>query len=194
VRRPRTPRREGEPRGGFLAPRRPVALVIGGAPTRRRRITLLLALVGLGIATYLTLYQIDILPSVWDPVFGHGSRTVLDLTSPVPDAAAGVAAYGFEVILTLLGDNERERTLPGVVLLFGAVIATGGLASVGLIVVQPTVAGAWCLLCLGSAALSFALLAVGAPEIPGALERVRELRARGARPLDALLGRDPNAA
>lgn len=149
---------------------------------------------GLGIAAYLTLYQIDILPSVWDPVFGHGSRTVLDLTSPVPDAAAGMAAYGFEVILTLLGDRERERTLPGVVLLFGAVIATGGVVSVGLIVVQPTLAGAWCLLCLGSAALSFVILAVGAPEIPRALERVRELRARGARPLDALLGRDPAEA
>lgn len=194
MRRPRTPRRDADGAGGLLTPRRPIPLVIGGAPTRRRRLTLLLALVGLGIATYLMLYQIDILPSVWDPVFGHGSRTVLDLTSPVPDAAAGVAAYGFEVILTLLGDNARERTLPGVVLLFGAVIATGGLVSVGLIVVQPTVAGAWCLLCLGSAALSFALLAVGAPEIPRALERVRELRAGGARPLDALLGRGPAEA
>ena len=176
-----------------MTSRGPILVAIGGAPTRRRRLTLGLALIGLGIASYLTLYQIEILPSVWDPVFGHGSRTVLDLTSPVPDAAAGVAAYGIEVVLTLLGDRERERTMPGIVLLFGFVIASGGVVSTALIAIQPSVAGDWCLLCLGSAGLSFALLAIGAPEIPGALARVRELRAEGASPLDALLGREPGA-
>jgi len=46
--------------------------------------------------------------------------------------------------------------------------------------VQATIAGEWCTLCLASAALSFALLAVGGPEVPPALRTVRERRARSA--------------
>src|SRR5947209_6504497 len=120
-----------------------------------------LAAIGLAIASALTLYQVGALSSVWDPVFGAASsRTVLDLTSPLPDAAAGVLAYGAELVVTFIGGPDRWRTMPWTCLAFGALIVTGGIVSVALILVQWLVADAWCLLCLTSAAISFALLAL----------------------------------
>lgn len=57
---------------------------------------------GLAIAGYLTLVQLDVLAHVWDPLFGAGSSpAVLDLTHPVPDAAAGTVAYAAELVLLL---------------------------------------------------------------------------------------------
>lgn len=129
---------------------------------------LVLALVGLAIATYLTLYQVDVLSSPWDPIFGDGSRQVLDLTSPIPDAAAGVVAYGSESLLLGAG---RGRTLLGLILVAG--VGT----SVVLVVVQATVVGDWCTLCLVSAAMSFALAWLGREEAVGALRRLRAARA-----------------
>ncbi len=100
-----------------------------------------LALVGLAVAGYLTLYQVDALSNVWDPFFPHGSPQVLDLTSPVPDAAAGVLAYASEVVLSFIGGADRWRTMPWTALAFGAVVLSGALVSVMLIVIQPTVVG-----------------------------------------------------
>ena len=56
---------------------------------------------GLAVASYLTLFQLGVLEEVWDPWFD--SPTVLELTAPVPDAAAGVLAYGTELVLLVLG-------------------------------------------------------------------------------------------
>ncbi len=107
---------------------------------------LALAAAGLIVAGYLTMVQLGALASAWDPVFGQRStREVLELTRPVPDALAGVLAYGTEVVLLLA---RRGR------LLLGLVLTAGGLASIALIIIQPAVVGAWCALCLGSAALS----------------------------------------
>jgi hypothetical protein len=51
------------------------------------------ALVGFAMAAYLTLFQLGVLDSVWEPFFGDGSRTVLtsgiSRLLPVPDAALG---------------------------------------------------------------------------------------------------------
>ena len=46
-----------------------------------------LALAGLMISTYLTLYQVKLIGSVWDPAFPSGSPAVSSWTKPVPDAA-----------------------------------------------------------------------------------------------------------
>lgn len=130
-----------------------------------------LAAAGLLIAGYLTLVQLDALASVWDPLFGaDSSRAVLNLTHPVPDAAAGVLAYGVELVLLFA---RRARVVLGLVLL------AGGATSVALIIVQPTVAGHWCALCLASAAVSFALLALGRAEARAALRALRHPRRTG---------------
>jgi uncharacterized membrane protein len=154
---------------------------------RRRAELAVLALVGLAVACYLSLYQIGVLPSAWDPFFD--AEAVLDLTAPVPDALAGVAAYGTELILLALGGRDRWRSLPWACLALGLVLAAGAVTSIALIVIQPAVAGAWCTLCLVSAALSLVLFARGIGEARAAWQHVARARARGARLGDAVWGR-----
>lgn len=122
----------------------------------RRVLLLLLPAAGLAVSVYLTLYQLDVLGSVWDPLFD--SPKVLGLTEPVPDAAAGALAYGAETALWFAG--RRTWAL----LLLGALFAAGAVTSLVLIAVQAFVADAWCLLCLVSAAISLALPLIGARE------------------------------
>ncbi len=157
-------------------------------PTSVRRRLLLAGLAGAGllVALYLTLYQWDAWP-VWDPFFD--SSKVLDLTEPVPDALAGVLAYGAELLLLALGGRDRWRSLPWACLALGAVLATGAVVSIGLIIVQPTVAGEWCTLCLVSATLSLALFALGIGEARAAWQHVQRARAQGVALGDAVWGR-----
>jgi hypothetical protein len=56
-----------------------------------------LALLGCGIATYLGLYQVDVIRHVWEPFFGNGSEVILKQSTvahllPVPDALLGAGA------------------------------------------------------------------------------------------------------
>ncbi|HEY1539027.1 MAG TPA: vitamin K epoxide reductase family protein [Solirubrobacteraceae bacterium] len=92
---------------------------------------------------------------------------MLDLTHPVPDAAAGVIAYATEVVLLL---TRRGR------LVLGVVLAAGAITSIALIIIQPAVVGAWCTLCLASAALSLVLLVLGRQETADALSALRQPR------------------
>lgn len=156
---------------------------------RRRGLLALLAAGGLIVATYLTLFQLGVLDEVWDPWFD--SRTVLELTEPVPDALAGVLAYAAELVLLALGGRDRWRSLPWACLALGAVLACGAVVSIALIVIQPAVAGAWCTLCLASAALSLALFALGIGEAAAAWQHVRRARRQGVRFGDAVWGRAP---
>jgi uncharacterized membrane protein len=122
----------------------------------RRAVIAGLALAGLAIAVYLTLYQLGILPTVWEPFFGDGSRRVLhspiSRLLPVPDASLGVAGYLVEIVTDLIGGRERWRTSPKTVLFFGAV---AGAKAFWL--------RAGCTLCLSSAGISvgIAVLAWG---------------------------------
>jgi hypothetical protein len=146
-----------------------------------------LAFTGFVVALYLTLYQFRLYDTVWDPFFD--SRTVLDLTWPVPDALAGVIAYGAELVLLALGGQDRWRSLPWACLALGAVLTMGAVVSIALIIIQPTVAGAWCTLCLVSAALSLALFFLGIGEARAAWQHVVRAHERGATWGDAVWGR-----
>src|SRR3954451_13544202 len=159
---------------------------------RRRALLALLAFAGLLVATYLTLYQLGFYDDVWDPFFS--SRPVLDLTEPVPDALAGVAAYAAELVLLAVGGRDRWRSMPWTCLALGFVLACGAVVSIALIAIQPAVAGAWCTLCLVSAALSLALFALvfGAPG--AAWQHVTPARHRGARTARTLSTRTPAAS
>jgi Vitamin K epoxide reductase family len=159
-------------------------------PTSFRRRALLAGLSGAGllIAVYLVLYQFRLYPASaivgpWD------SPRVLDATYPVPDAFAGVLAYGAELLLLALGGRDRWRSLPWTCLALAAILATGAVVSIGLIIVQPTVVGAWCIWCLGSAAISLALFFLGFGEGIAALQHVRRARAAGVSLGDAVWGR-----
>jgi hypothetical protein len=143
----------------------------------KRRAIAGLALAGLCVSGYLTLYQVGLLSSVWDPFFGRGSRAVLDWTHPFPDAALGVAAYAAEVVLSLIGDDDRWRTMPWTVIGFGVVIVVGALTSVALMITQPVGVGAWCTLCLASAAISLIILPWGIDEPLAGLQWLALVRA-----------------
>jgi hypothetical protein len=158
---------------------------------RRRGQLAALALLGLLVAAYLTLYQWDAW-SVWDPFF-HAEK-VLDFTAPVPDALAGVAAYGTELLLLALGGRDRWRSLPWVCLALGAVLTIGAVVSIALIIVQPTIVGAWCTLCLVSAAISLTLFFLGIGEARAAWQHVQRARAQGVTLGDAVWGRAPHAS
>jgi hypothetical protein len=156
---------------------------------RRRAVLIALALAGLAIAGFLTLYQLGAIASAWDPVFGErASEAVLRLTDPLPDATAGVIAYASEVVLLVIGPPGRWRTRPWTCLALGAVLLAGAAVSIVLIVVQATVAQQWCLLCLTSAGLSLALCALGIGEARAALGHVRRAHDRGTALADALRG------
>ena len=154
---------------------------------RRARIGVL-ALIGLCIASYLTLYQVGVFDRVWEPLFGGGSRRVLDWTHPFPDAALGVVAYASELVLLAIGGEDRWRTKPWTVLALGLVILGGAVTSVALIIIQPTAVGGWCTLCLASAALSLAIFALGIDEPRAGLEHLARVRASGGSVRQALLG------
>lgn len=144
-----------------------------------------LAFAGLCVAGY----QLGVFPNVWDPLFQ--SPKVLHLQEPFPDAALGVVAYGAEIILSFIGGRDRWRTMPWTALAFGAVALSGALTSILLIIIQPTIANAWCTLCLVSAAISFAIFGFGYDEPLAAFQHLKGVRASGDSVRRALRGRNP---
>ncbi len=148
------------------------------------------AFVGLLVAGYLTLYQIHVFSTVWDPFFPKGSPIVTHLTDPFPDAAMGVLAYGTEIVLSFIGGRSRWRTMPWTVIAFGLVIFSGAGISMILMIIQPLIAGAWCTLCLASALISLTLCGWGADEPLAALQHLKRVRQKGGSVWQALLGRE----
>lgn len=120
-----------------------------------------LIFIGVGISTYLSAYQLGVINSVWDPLFGPTSSTTvlhsfISHLLPLPDAVFGVVGYAGEFVLNLAHASfgQKKRWL---VILFGAVALAMALVGVGLIAMQAFVIKAWCLLCLFSAAISIVI-------------------------------------
>ena len=143
-----------------------------------RLVIVLLAAVDFVLAGHMALYQWRAIDAAWDPVFGpEQSHQVLDSavsetfrrTLLIPDAALGAAAYLAEVVLGLVGSQQRWRERPWLVVIFGANALAVALVGLGLVALQATVVGAWCLLCLITAALSAAMFALAVPEVRAAL-------------------------
>jgi uncharacterized membrane protein len=142
-----------------------------------------LALVGFGIATYLTLYQLDVLAAVWEPFFGDGSRRVLgsrlSRVLPVPDAALGAFSYLVDAVTGAVGGTRRWKTMPWIVVVFGLAVGPLGVVSIVLVVAQPLVVGAWCTLCLGSAVISLVMIGPAMDEMLASLQYLRRIRDAG---------------
>ena len=152
----------------------------------RRLLLAALALVGFGVSSYLAAFQLGLMPGVWDPFFE--SREVLEFLG-IPDALAGALAYAAEVVLSLVGGRDRWRSAPWTVLAFGCVILASALVSLGLILMQAFVVGAWCALCLVSAAVSLAVFFLGVEEPLAGLGHLARVRDRGGTAWEALWGR-----
>jgi uncharacterized membrane protein len=142
-----------------------------------------LALVGTGIATYLSLYQYGVVDDVWEPFFGSGSRTVLDSPTsrllPVSDAALGAASYLLDAITGVVGGRGRWRTMPWLVVLFGLAVGPLGFVSVLLVILQPVAYDSFCTLCLASAVVSVAMIGPAMDEVLASLQHLRRVHDRG---------------
>jgi uncharacterized membrane protein len=155
-----------------------------------------LALAGVAVAAYLTLVQTGVVDHPWDPVFGHGSDSVLrskvSRALPFPDASLGLAAYLAEAVLALTDAGDRWTRRPVLPLAYDALSVGLAGAAVALVLLQAFVVGSWCLLCLVSAALSLAILAVG--RLREARDVVHRWRVGELSVPGGLLGRGTSAA
>jgi hypothetical protein len=132
-----------------------------------------LAAVAFLVASYMALYQWRLISDVWDPVFGEQSKQVLDSAVSermrrwfrVPDAAFGAFAYLGDVIFGLAGSTRRWQYRPWMVVLFGVDVIPLGIVSAVLVVLQGTVVGAWCFLCLVTAVISVILVMLAYDEV-----------------------------
>ncbi|MGI8774906.1 MAG: vitamin K epoxide reductase family protein [Actinomycetota bacterium] len=72
---------------------------------------MVLALIGVAIATHLALYQLNVVDSVREPFFGDESRTILNSSVsyllPIPDAALGAISYLVDAVTGAIGGRER---------------------------------------------------------------------------------------
>ena len=111
-----------------------------------------LGLIGFFISRYMAAYQLGHITNAWDPFFGNGTIRVLESEVsrawPVPDAGLGAAVYMVEVLMGLMGDRRRWRTMPWMVAFFGILVVPLGVTSIVLIILQPLMVGAWCTPCL----------------------------------------------
>ena len=126
----------------------------------------ILAAVATFIAGYMGLYQWELVSSVWDPFFGKQTQEVLDSDVAEkmhrwfrgPDAALGALAYLGDAIFGLAGSTRRWQYRPWMVLIFGLDVIPLGLVSAILVILQATVVGQWCFLCLVTAVISLLLV------------------------------------
>jgi hypothetical protein len=140
----------------------------------RQRIPIaVLAGVAFVIAAYMALYQWRLIDHAWDPVFGEQTRAVLDSPTSedmrrwmlVPDAALGAIAYLGDLLFGLAGSTRRWQYRPWMVILFGIDVIPLGIVSVILVVLQGTVVGSWCFLCLVTALISLILVLFSYDEV-----------------------------
>jgi uncharacterized membrane protein len=96
----------------------------------------------------------------------------------IPDAALGAFGYFSEAILGLAGSTRRWQYRPWMVILFGIDVIPLGLVSVVLVVLQGTVVGSWCFLCIITAAISSLLVYCAYDEVWSSITYLRRVWGR----------------
>jgi hypothetical protein len=145
---------------------------------------ILLSLVGTAIAGYLTLYQVGLLATVWEPFFGDGSERILtswvsQLLHPLPDAGLGALSYLVDAITGVIGGRRRWQTMPWMVILFGLAVGPLGVVSVTLVILQPVLFDSWCTLCLASGLVSVLMIGPAMDEMLASLQHLKRAREGG---------------
>lgn len=158
---------------------------------------IVLALIGFLVASYLTLYQLDVLSSVWEPFFGDGSRTILNSSVstvlPVPDAALGAMGYLADALTGVIGGRGRWRSMPWIVIIFGLAVGPLGAVSILLVILQPVLLDAWCTLCLASAVISVLMIGPAMDEFLASLQHLKQVHTRRQSVWRAFWGASPEA-
>ena len=144
---------------------------------------IVLALAGTAISAYLAAFQLELIPSVWEPFFGDGSERILTSSVsnvlPIPDAALGAMSYLADAATGAIGGRARWRTMPWIVVLFGLAVGPLGIVSITLVILQPVLFDAWCTLCLASAVVSLAMIGPAMDEVLASLQWLRGVQRRG---------------
>ncbi|HEY7975420.1 MAG TPA: vitamin K epoxide reductase family protein [Ktedonobacterales bacterium] len=148
---------------------------------RERRWLLGLASVGLLAALYTGLSQLGVFPAMWDPFFGSASsfavtHSFISRLLPVPDGLLGVVGYACDLIFGSIGGDDRWRAKPWATLIFALVITGLGVVSLALTILQGTVIGHWCTVCLVSAAVSTLIFGLGVGEALATLQYLARVR------------------
>lgn len=143
-----------------------------------------LAIIGFFIAGYLSLYQLEIIDSVYEPFFGDGSVKILNSKIshilPIPDAALGAFGYLVDAVTGVIGGTNRWRRKPWVVIVFGLAVGPLGFVSVMLVVFQPVLFSAWCSLCLASAVISILMIGPAMDEMLASLQYMQRVKRSNA--------------
>ncbi|MAT15200.1 MAG: vitamin K epoxide reductase [Planctomyces sp.] len=143
----------------------------------------ILAMIAFFIASYMGLYQWRLVDSAWDPIFGDQTEKVLDSGVSekmrrwflVPDAIFGAVAYLGDAIFGLAGSTRRWQYRPWMVIVFGIDVIPLGIVSVVLVVLQGTIVGSWCFLCLVTAVISLILVYMAYDEVWSCLLYLRKV-------------------
>ena len=139
-----------------------------------------LAMLGFGIATYMALFQLKILDTVWEPFFGNDSRKILTSSVskilPIPDAALGAIGYLADAVTGAVGGTRRWRTMPWIVIMFGLAVGPLGFISILLVILQPVLFDAWCTLCLCSAAISVIMIGPAMDEFMASMQYMKRVK------------------
>lgn len=148
-----------------------------------RRWLLGLAAVGLCAAVCISLYQLGLVPALWDPVFGaHSSYLVthsrISRLLPFPDGLLGIPGYLCDLVFGSIGGAERWREKPWAVLAFSLVITGLALVSLLLTIAMGVMVHAYCFVCLVSASCSALIFGLGIGEVLPTLQHLARVRAR----------------
>lgn len=121
------------------------------------------------ISRHLAAYQLGYITTIWEPFFGDGTVRVLtsDVSRafPISDAGLGAVAYTIEMLMAWMGGKTRWRSMPWMVTFFFILVVPLGVVSIVLVILQPIAVGAWCSLCLMSAALMLIMIPFAVDEV-----------------------------
>ncbi|HET7321421.1 MAG TPA: vitamin K epoxide reductase family protein [Longimicrobiaceae bacterium] len=146
------------------------------------------------IASYLASYQLGLVSTVWDPVFGSDS-TITVLNSPVSglfpvaDALLGALGYAGDWIFGAVGGTKRYKEMPWVVMIFGIFIIPFGATSIALGLIMGAVLHTWCFLCLTNTILAIIMIPFSWDEVWLSMNAIRSMRKNGASWGEALSGK-----
>ncbi len=129
---------------------------------------------GFLVARTLAAYQLGHIGGVWEPFFAgfppkNGTEAIITSSVskawPIADGGLGGVAYLSEILMGVMGDRRRWRTMPWMVAMFGIVVVPLGVVSIYFIVIQPIVIGTWCTLCLATAAAMLVMIPYSLDEL-----------------------------
>lgn len=142
-----------------------------------------LAVMGFLMARYLAAFQLEYIPAVWEPFFGRGTEKILtsevSRAFPVSDAGLGAFSYILDAVTGGIGGRRRWKTMPWMVILFGLMIIPPGVTSIILVILQPVAVGAWCTVCLMTAAIMLLMVPPVIDEVYATLQYLIECRRQG---------------